>query len=215
MNFNFGQRLAFLKSQVATIKVDRAYSKAQLALLISRADPPLRLPIEVAVSAGLRPVELISISPISTLPESSRDWNSGRFLGRVNDEAFCVFGKGGLIRQVRLEASLAARLKEVARQSPVIVTDRDIHRTSHFFLPGGFDFSVEFGRLCTRVLGFSHGAHGLRHTFAQQRLLAFICLRQDPTTAIEILAQEIGHFSTKNTMTYLQMRFSFSTKAPR
>lgn len=213
MNFNFGQKLVFLQSQVATIKEDRAYSKSALALLIARADPPLRLAIEVAVYAGLRPVELISIALPDVLTESARDWSQQRFLGRIYDEPFCVVGKGGLIRQVRLEASLALRLKELARPFPITVTDREIHRKSYFLLPGGLEFSQEFSLLSMQVLGFSHGAHGLRHSFAQQRLIALICLGQDPISAIEVLAQEMGHFSTKNTMTYLQMRFS--CPAPR
>ena len=58
-----------------------------------------------------------------------------------------------------------------------------------------------------RELGFSFGGHGLRYCFAQGRLLDLICIGHSPDKSLKILAQELGHFSVTNTLTYLFQRF--------
>ena len=208
MNMNFQTDIKFILSEVETHVENRAYTQPQLDYLILKAPHDLKLSIELASNAGLRSMELITLSPPLTLCQSDRNWHEHRFAGRSNDESFIVHGKGGLHREIRLSPELADRIKQLTRPAPVTVSNRETHLTSYFDLMGGHTFCLKFSLLSKKVLGFSYGAHGLRHTFAQKRLLELMCLGHDTEIALIILSQEMGHFSTTNTMTYLSNRFA-------
>lgn len=184
---------------------DRGYTDGEIRLLLAAASPRLNFSIQLAMSAGLRALELVTLAPPDCLNESERDaWHAQRFLGRQSDIPFVVHGKGGLRRQVRLSPGLASELFQQLRFSPVQVRDREIYHTSHFDLIGGANFSIQFSNLSEKVLGTSHGAHGLRHTFAQRRLHSLLCLGLSYEDALQVLSNELGHFSTSNTLAYLR-----------
>ena len=208
MNMNFPTDIKFILSEVETIVENRAYSQSELNYLISKAPDDLKLSIELAVNSGLRSMEIITLSPPLALCQSDRNWHEHRFDGRNKDESFIVHGKGGLHREIRLSPELSNRIKQFARPAPVKVTHRETHLTSHFDLLGGHDFCNKFSILSKKELGFSHGAHGLRHTFAQKRLLELMCLGHDTNISVKILSQEMGHFAITNTLIYLSERFS-------
>lgn len=207
MHLGFDQKLNYVLSNCETVAKDRAYSKPQLDFLISRAKPDLALSIELAPNAGLRSMELMTIAPADQLPTSTRIWHPGRFDGRMNDSSFVVHGKGGLRREIRLSSVLAERMNERRRPAPEQLSHRGAHLTSFFDLVAGHSFSDRFSDLSFKELGFSHGAHGLRHTFGQNRFLELMFLGHDAEEALQILAQEMGHFSVTNTLTYLRLRF--------
>jgi integrase len=196
--------IAFISSNVPTEPKNRAYTMKQIDLLVDSASPALGMSILIAADAGLREMELITICESSFLKESGRDWKSERFTGRHNDEIFVVRGKGGLHRQVRLNKGLAVKLRSLRRPVAVQVNHRGAHLVSHFELIAGHQLASQFGRLSKAVLGFSHGAHGLRHTFAQRRRNELICSGFSLVEAVVILSQELGHFSIKNTLAYLR-----------
>jgi integrase len=208
MNMNFQTDIKFKLSEVKTPVENLAYSQFELNYLISRAPDNLRLSIQLSSNAGLRSMEILSLSPPFCLSQSVRSWHINRFAGRSNDVSFIVHGKGGLHREIRLSPELAEHVKKLTRPVPVIVSNRETHLTSHFDLLGGHYFCNRFSIFSKNELGFSHGAHGLRHTFAQKRLLELMCLGHDTDNAIKILAQEMGHFAITNTLTYLRERFT-------
>lgn len=193
-----------VQSKIQNEQINRAYSPREIELLVELADPRLALSIEVAVNAGLRSMGLITLGLESQLHESVRNWHPQRFSGRELDSKFVVREKGGLNRQVRLATEVACRVFATARQSPLVKSHRGAHLQSNFDLVGGHDFSIAFGRLSLKVLGFSLGCHGLRHSFAQQRRNELLCAGFSMNEAINILSQELGHFSQKNTMAYLR-----------
>lgn len=211
MHFHFGQPLAFAISSIATVVEDRAYSPSQVTYLRSRASVRLAFSIDLAINAGLRSMELITIASLDCLTPSDRHWHSQRFHGREGDQKFAVHGKGGLLREVRLESSLAGQLTEFARPTKTKISHRSAILTSHYDLIAGHQFACVFGRLSKKELGFSHGGHGLRHSFAQERFLNLIYLGHEPAVALQILSEELGHFSVSNTLAYLGTRFSAST----
>jgi integrase len=207
MNFHFPEKLEYVLSQIVTLARNRAYTHKQLKFLISKASPDLALSIQLAANAGLRSMELITLAPPLALRDSERDWHSGRFDGRQQDVPYTVHGKGGLRREVRVEPGLASLLAAHLRPIPTVVSHRGANLKSFFDIVGGHAFSLQFGRLSTRELGFSFGAHGLRYCFAQRRLLDLICAGHTPEESLKILAQELGHFAVSNTLTYLFQRF--------
>ena len=196
--------LSFVASTLPTIPQNRAYSPPQISLLVEMSDANLGQSILLAADSGLRSMELVSIANTDRLTPSLRDWSVHRFAGREGARSFVVHGKGGLIREVKVSQNLAAPLLCLARPQPERVSHRGAHLMSHFDLNAGHRFSLEFGALSKRVLGFSYGAHGLRHSFAQRRRTELLCCGFSLQQSIEILSQELGHFSTANTMAYLR-----------
>lgn len=198
------QPLQFVASAIPTVQEDRAYTMRQIDLLLKHANDSLALSIKLAVDAGLRSMELVTICAIDRLSPSPRAWDSSRFAGRQGTGVFAVHGKGGLIREVRVAKPLADQLLGCARPLPLRVSHRGAHLQSHFELVAGHPFCIQFGRLSQQVLGFSHGAHGLRHSFAQRRRIELMCCGFSHERSVEILSQELGHFSTTNTWAYLR-----------
>lgn len=196
--------LAFVQSKTPTVARDRAYSASQVQLLTDHARPELAYSIQLCVDSGLRGMELISIAELTQVSPSDRIWDSSRFTGREDDRRFVVHGKGGLRREVRLKPEIAMKLTEKARPSPIRSDHRGGHLTSYFNLLGGHRFSIDFGKLSKTVLGFSLGSHGLRHAFAQRRRDELLCCGFSVEHSIQILSQELGHFSIKNTLAYLR-----------
>jgi integrase len=204
--------LQFVPSSIPTELKDRAYTSAEIAFLSECARPELALSLALCANAGLRGMELLTLASPDQLSMSDRDWSSDRFCGREDDARFVVWGKGGLHREVRVSPNLAESLKGHQRDSKVTVSHRGAHLPSYFDLLGGHQFSQEFGRLSKEVLGFSHGAHGLRHSFAQRRRLELLCVGLSMETVILTISQELGHFHTKNTMAYLRDMVTNSVK---
>ncbi|MCJ7603797.1 MAG: phage replisome organizer N-terminal domain-containing protein [Desulfobulbaceae bacterium] len=60
------------------------------------------------------------------------------------------------------------------------------------------------GLASRRALGFSNGAHGLRHSYAQERMEELQCSGMNYEDAKGTVAQEVGHFAKDTTETYLR-----------
>ena len=56
----------------------------------------------------------------------------------------------------------------------------------------------------TRALGYSTGAHGVRHAYAQERMHELRSQGLDRWRALEVVSQEMGHFRPEITETYLR-----------
>jgi integrase len=197
--------IPFIPSTVQTKLTNRAYTPAQIELMLEEANPKMKLSIELTLAAGLRAMELITIALPEYLQESLRSaWSGKRFVGREEELSFVVHGKGGLCREVRLPKHLAMQLMNYVRPHPVTVEDRKAVHTSYFDLTGGVNFSQQFTNLSNRVLSMSHGGHGLRHSFAQKRLRDLMCRGLTFADALFVLSNELGHFATSNTFAYLR-----------
>ena len=196
--------LPFVQSEIPTEPKNRAYSRRQIELLTASAEADLALSIKLAENAGLRAMELVTIGKPTDLMPSNRGWNKSRFSGRAGDVEYVVHGKGGLKREVRLHAELALELENTRRQEPMRVSNRGAHLISHYHLLGGQQFSIRFTQLSMKVLGFTFGAHGLRHSFGQRRRNEFLRCGFSMKEAVPMLSQEMGHFASKNTLAYLR-----------
>ena len=65
-------------------------------------------------------------------------------------------------------------------------------------------WSKSFTLRSKRELGFSRGAHGLRHGYAQARLSALKSRGLNEGIAKTILSQELGHFRKEIVEVYLR-----------
>ena len=183
----------------------RAYTAAQIAMIAAAQAPQNRLATEIAAAAGLRAHELLTLRPAHERPASThRTWSPYRFMGLVDVVRYTVVGKGGLVREVAIPCPLAERLETLRLPAPRQVTDRSVHYETRYDLRGGPSWSNSFSDAATRALGWSTGAHGIRHTYAQSRLDAIHGLSFDYTEALEIVSQELGHFRPDITEVYLR-----------
>ncbi|MFM5075667.1 site-specific integrase, partial [Aeromonas hydrophila] len=116
---------------------------------------------------------------------------------------YTVHGKGGLVREVLVPHALAERLEAVHLDAPQAITDRGIYYQSHYDTGGGQRWSNSVSAASERVLGWSTGAHGLRHSYAQERMAELqASLSRD--AALTTVSQEMGHFRPEITETYLR-----------
>jgi integrase len=105
---------------------------------------------------------------------------------------------------VAIPIELARELEELRLLSPTQVVDREICYLSVYDIGGGHAFSESVSAASKRALGHSNGAHGFRHTYAQNRLL---CMKRNglkTSDALLILSQELGHFRPEICLAYLR-----------
>lgn len=126
-----------------------------------------------------------------------------RITGRDGDR-YTVVGKGGLVREVVLSRELVTALEARRLEEPRLVIDRGVHYSQHYDIGGGRTWSQSFSSASKRELGFSNGGHGLRHSYAQERMaeLQQQGMRYDQAKAT--VAQEVGHFDKDTTEAYLR-----------
>jgi integrase len=130
-------------------------------------------------------------------------WSGNRFAGR-SGVIYTIIGKGGLIREIMLPNDIAKQLENNRLKVPVIIRDRNINYQCHYNIGGGKQWSNSFSAASKRVLGWSHGAHGLRHSFAQDRMNELQQLSFIYQEALGIVSQLLGHFRPDITEVYLR-----------
>ena len=198
-----GEKLTVVKTQKIEKTTSRFYSQEQIQAVRERLGEKNKLSLDIANAAGLRASELLTIRRLDEQQPDTRPTNTEKFTGRDGVQ-YVVTGKGGLVREVRLPAELASKLESVRLDSPVRVNDRGIIYQSHYQLSGGHRFSAAFTAASNRMLGWSRGVHGVRHTYAQERLSELRSAGVDYNLALETVSQERGHFRSDITLVYLR-----------
>lgn len=182
----------------------RAYTAAQVRAIADAQSEKNALATEIAHAAGLRAHELLTIRPLSEQPASGhRTWSAERFAGREG-VPYSVVGKGGLIREVQIPTDLAQRLEARRLDIPRNVTDRGVRYQTHYNIGGGNAWSSSFSKVSKSELGYSTGAHGLRHSYAQQRMDELQAQGREYGSSLEVVSQEMGHFRPDITEVYLR-----------
>lgn len=183
----------------------RAYSPGQLLEISQLMPENFALALRIALSSGLRACELLTLAPQNERQASGhRRWSTNRFIGRKNQARYTVIGKGGLVREITIPKDVAEQLEKKRLPQPQKISDRGVHRLKLYDIPGGKIFSGKFSEASKEALGFSLGAHGLRHTYSQERILEIQAQGFSIIEAKGITAQELGHFSMTTTEAYLR-----------
>lgn len=204
IQLHLGIKLLVIKSELSQAIKSRAYTIEQIKLIAKAQTDKNRLATEIAQAAGLRAHELLTLQPKKDKPASAhRKWSANRFIGRAG-KIYTVTGKGGLIREVLIPAHLALQLEVRRLVTPKKINDRGIFYVSHYAISGGKEWSNSFSAASKRALGWSHGAHGLRHSFAQQRMDELQRQGFIYHEALGIISQELGHFRPDITEVYLR-----------
>ena len=183
----------------------RAYTLEQRELVYQGLSERAALAAEIVHAAGLRAHELLSLRPLAEQPASGhRQWSPARFAGREDRARYSVNGKGGLVREVALPRALAERLEAHRLASPRAVTDRGVRYQAHYALPAGSSLSSAWSAASRQELGWSAGIHGLRHSYAQERMGELQGSGYGYPNALAIVSQEMGHFRPDITEVYLR-----------
>jgi integrase len=204
IQMHIGNQLPVVKSSMETRLTCRSYTADQVKMVAASQTERNGLATEIAYGAGLRAHELLTLQKAGERgPSPHREWTKGRFTGR-DGERYTVQGKGGLIREVMIPRDLADRLEALKLAEPRNVTDRGIHYRQLYDINGGNRWSKSFTTAASRTLGWSRGAHGLRHGYAQERMEELQRSGMKYEQAKGIVAQEVGHFDKETTEVYLR-----------
>jgi integrase len=198
-----GTQLPVIKSEFTQALKSRAYTLQQIELVAKRQTEKNQLATWIAAAAGLRAHELFTLRRKEERKASShRTWSAHRFIGRQG-KLYTVVGKGGLIREVLIPLALAVELESKRFASPITVYDRKIKYIQYYDIAGGKNWTNSFSAASKRILGWSHGAHGMRHTFAQQRMDELQQRGFSYPDALGLVSQAMGHFRSDITEVYL------------
>ena len=207
LQITFQLKLDHVESEVSTILTCRAYSEVDVSKVVSAQNSRNALSTRLCYSANLRAHELLTIRRADEIDRSAhRDWRPDLFVHLEDFTIYTVTGKGGLTRYVPIPKNDAIELEKyrVPDNFEIIRRDRKIDHSIKYTIPGGQSFSQSFSKTSKEVLGFSHGAHGLRHSYAQKRLAELRAHGMDIENAMEILSQELGHFRPDIVLDYLR-----------
>ena len=197
------QKLPTIKSEIQTVLAGRAYTADQIELICESQSKKNTLATRIAYAAGLRAHELYTLRRITERPADPRPVTVYKFKGREGIK-YTVHGKGGLIREVLIPKQLSQRLEALQLDVPQLITDRKVHIQCHYDINGGQRWSSSFTKAAKRVLGWSEGAHGVRHAYAQERMDELQSQLIDKDSALETVSQELGHFRPSITEIYLR-----------
>lgn len=190
-------------SEIETILSGRSYSSDQFAQIVQRQGDKNGLASMLAFTAGLRAHETATLRRANELEASpSRNWDERRFQGMPPHYLYVVTGKGGLRREVGVPVPLANTLEHRRLQKPKLVVDRGIFYEIRYDLGFGQAFSQSFGAASVKAVGFSNGAHGLRHSYVKNRTNCLVVLGYSFHDAQCIVSQEVGHFRPSITNAY-------------
>lgn len=199
-----GIKLASVKSGLTTIKQSRAYIPRHIDMVAAKQSQKYALATAIAASAGLRAQELLTLRLATERPaDRHRKYRDDRFIG-MQGVRYTVEGKGGLCREVMITNELANKLEANKLEKPITVYDRGVKYQQHYAIGGGQQWSSSFGKASRRALGWTTGAHGLRHTYAQLRVIAVQMENYSYEEAKLVVSQEMGHFRASVIDEYLR-----------
>ena len=201
-----GETLEVIRSAHEQVLHSRAYTLEQTQAIADNQKEQNELSTQIAYAAGLRAKELITLLPIEERPADIRQNKEPldeKFMCREG-QFYSVIGKGGLVREVKIPNELAQRLEDRRLDQAKEITDRNIIYQQHYNIQGGRNWSQSFSRSCQHVLGWSNGAHGLRHSYAQERMDELRSHGLTREYALEVVSQELGHFRPDITEIYLR-----------
>jgi integrase len=197
------ERLSVIKSEHQQVLEARAYTAEQVVMVAERQTEKHSLATEIAHAAGLRAHELITLAPATERPADIRPALESKFEGREG-VLYTVNGKGGLVREVMIPKDLADRLEARRLDEPKQITDRNVFYEQRYDIGAGKQFTDSFSKASDRALDWSTGAHGLRHSYAQERMDELQKIGYDREIALETVSQEMGHFRSEITEVYLR-----------
>jgi integrase len=201
----FEIQLKTVKSLVVTNLCSRSYMSDEVEIIKQHQTLLNSFCTDLCHISGLRAHELFSLRPISEIKPTNVDKSrSDLFIYLSDFKLYTVKGKGGLIRAVAIRCDHAEQLEKFRTAEAGQKTERGTNYQPFYAIGGGHAFTESFSRASKVALKFSNGAHGLRHTYAQNRVKTLIANGINAVDTLEIVSQELGHFRPEVVLTYLR-----------
>jgi integrase len=202
-----GVQLPRFKSARPQCLKPRAYTAEQIAAIAAHQTEPYAFSTWLAAAIGLRGMELITIAPLSAQPRDPRPIPPYLHAHMPPGELYSVYGKGGLIRTVLVPMPFVDTLEARLRPTPIRVRHERSDLTSYYDIPGGKRWAASFTQACRRTFNKTAGAHGLRHTYTQDRIDVLLGHSIPDRHARKAVSVEIGHFRLDVIKIYLRGRW--------
>lgn len=201
----FKKKLPKFKSEIPKNNQSRNYFLSEVLRIIKNLESKNAIAILLCYFSGLRAHEIATIRRLGEIKKStSRKWSPDRFNLINSYKIYLVQGKGGLIREVAIPNELSEVIEKRRLETPVKVIDRGIYYETFYELGYGKALSQCFSRSSKKLLNWTTGLHGLRHSYAQNRIYSLIDAGISFNSSLKIISEELGHFRPKVTLCYLR-----------
>ena len=191
-------------------KSSRAYTAEQIQCIQAQLSTRYQLAVQILWESGCRVQDLASLRLASESPLRKARHHAldpARFTGREHWIKIKYQGKGGHEYLSTISPNTVYVLETYRLKTPREFRERgQAHAIcqQYYALPVGQHLSRVFTQAAYNALGWSHGAHGLRHTYAQTRLKE--CLDQGIplSRAKRWVSQSLGHYRPQILNVYLR-----------
>lgn len=205
LNRVFRLDLPYTLADKGASHASRSYRIDQAERIADALPPEARIAALLCLYSGLRAHEVYTICPIAEQGISrGRDWRREQFEGMPAGRIYTVVGKGGLVRPVKIPNHLAEELETFRVNRSITKTDRGIFYQSFYRLCGGQLLSQIFSVASKKQMGWSRGLHGLRHSYAQNRMRTLMAHGHEYSFCLSIVSRELGHYRSQITLAYLR-----------
>ena len=186
----------------------RAYTRDEINRIADVQKAIHALTTYFMAGTGCRVREVLTLARPEEQPADERpQYKPERFEGLGEGAFYTKIGKGGLRQTIFVQQHLVPAIEAMRLPKPVERRDRyGVVYTQYYGLVGGSDFSRAFTAAAKAVLGENgaKGTHGLRHFFAQARMVYHQEQGRSAAEARELVSQAVGHFRPSITKTYLR-----------
>lgn len=191
-------------------KKSRAYTLEQIKEIQKNMSLlSTRLATQVIVESGCRVQDLASMCLASERPlKNARltKLHPDRFAGREDWVKVLFIGKGGHEYISTISPELANQVAKFRLYEPRDFRERgqeNVVSKQYYDMPAGWRLSLIWTEASKRTFGFSRGIHGLRHSFAQERVGAMQKLDMTWDKILECVSQQMGHYRPEQVEVYL------------
>lgn len=189
----------------------RAYTREQIKAIQEQIiSPAAKLAVQVLVESGCRAKDFASIQLERERPVKNArlaKLHDDRFSGREGWIKVTFIGKGGHEYASTIAPETATALAGYRLPSPRDFRERkqaNVVTQQHYDLPAGLKLSSIWSDASRRTFFSSRGLHGLRHTFAQERVREMLRAGVTWDKAVECVSQQMGHYRASEIKTYLR-----------
>lgn len=205
LNKCFNKKIKFIKAEIDTTFPARNYGESEVLIIVKNMTFYNALAVLICFYSGLRAHELATLRrPNESSRSNSREWSEELFMHREAGEIYIVTGKGGLRRHVMIPLILSIELEKLRLSVPEKIRDRDVYYYSQYKIGFGQALSQAFCRASTKSLKYSNGLHGLRHSYAKNRMKMLTQKNISIDKARLLISQELGHFRPQITDCYFR-----------
>ena len=205
LNMGYHKKLPFIKSLLDTLMLARDYRLDEVLKIVKSLEAHNAISMLICYFSGLRAHEFATLQRADEgSPSDTRQWSNQLFVLEENYCVYLVTGKGGLCRQVAIPNSLANVIESRRLKQPRNIVDREVFYQMNYALGYGKALSQSFTRASIKHLNRSTGLHGLRHSYAKNRIKKLTKNGFNLEPAKLIVSQELGHFRASIINCYLR-----------